>query len=187
MPFVCIAFIVLHRNMFEKIRWSIVHVPCGRVRSGLPRNGIGASSLVCIAEGIVCLLRENSRNFHLKIASLRRNKNHYRRWLLICFDIFTPNLGEDEPILTTIFQMGWWETTNKIIFKTFMFWVQTVDFQGYTVYSWGVRGWGRSQNCWWRRSNKSGWYGRFSGRYLTLKNSFRHTTNSKSKNWCCGI
>ena len=40
------------------------------------------------------------------------------------FLVFTPNLGEDEPILTSIFSDGWVETTNQILVATF---IQRID------------------------------------------------------------
>ena len=35
-------------------------------------------------------------------------------WVVVLdiFLCFTPKIGEDEPILTNIFQRGWWKTTN---------------------------------------------------------------------------
>ena len=38
-------------------------------------------------------------------------EDNFTRWWFQIFIIFTPNFGEDEPILTTIFQLGG-STTN---------------------------------------------------------------------------
>ena len=43
---------------------------------------------------------------------------HLSRWWFQIFGIFTPNNGEDEPILTHIFQMGWFNHQPVMYFST---------------------------------------------------------------------
>ena len=33
--------------------------------------------------------------------------------------MFTPTVGEDEPILSHIFQMGWEKTTNQLLYGAY--------------------------------------------------------------------
>ena len=52
--------------------------------------------------------------------------NYFSRWwqLQYFFGIFTPNLGEDEPILTHIFQLGWFN--HQLLFFFFGGWWRPV-------------------------------------------------------------
>ena len=92
----------MQRNETRWVLWV-------RFISILPPSTAGADQIirVGIPWGIMKVLAEVGPVQHGKIASQQKN------WVVATqiFFIFTPKIGEDEPILTSIF-FKWVETTN---------------------------------------------------------------------------